>query len=56
MLVKERNSSGLVKAISEALSLNIDRNLTREYAKKFSWDQTVENQINLYTKIADSHA
>jgi glycosyltransferase involved in cell wall biosynthesis len=56
VLVKERNSSGLVKAISEALSLNIDRNLTREYAKKFSWDQTVENQINLYTKIADSHA
>lgn len=56
VLVKERNSSCLVKAISEALSLNIDRNLTREYAKKFSWDQTVENQINLYTKIVDSHA
>ncbi|WP_036552552.1 glycosyltransferase family 4 protein [Neptunomonas japonica] len=56
VLVKERNSSGLVKAISKALSLNIDRNLTREYAKKFSWDQTVENQINLYTKIVDSHA
>ncbi|BBB28755.1 glycosyltransferase family 4 protein [Neptunomonas japonica] len=56
VLVKERNASGLVKAISKALSLNIDRDLTREYAKKFSWDQTVENQINLYTKIVESHA
>ena len=56
VLVKERSSSGLVKAITEALSLNIDRDLTREYAKKFSWDQTVENQINLYKRLVSLNA
>lgn len=56
VLVEERTPSGLVKAISTALSLGINRDLTREYAKTFSWEHTVESQINLYTKIVDSHA
>lgn len=56
VLIEERTPSGLVKAISKAFSMSINRNLTREYAKKFSWEHTVENQISLYTKIVGSHA
>ena len=56
VLVEERSTSGLVKAINKALSLKVDRGLTREYAKKFSWDQTIKNQTSLYKRIVNINA
>jgi len=51
VLVDERSASGIAKGVSALLDNYPDRNKTRLYAEKFSWEETTRGQEVLFGKI-----
>lgn len=53
-IVDKRNSSDLATEINMLFENKPDRNLTRNYAEKFSWDNTTTGQVELFEKIGSN--
>ncbi|MBF0414291.1 MAG: glycosyltransferase [Magnetococcales bacterium] len=51
VIMRERSVDGLVEAFHRLMSAMPDRAMTRRYAEKFSWDQTTQDQIELFQTI-----
>ncbi len=49
--MEERSATALAHAARELLADLPDRALTRAYAERFSWDETSQGQIDLFTEI-----
>ena len=50
-LVDPRTPGTFAHAIQELLASNINRNATRAYAERFSWDATTQGQLNLFQDV-----
>ncbi|MBW8066965.1 MAG: glycosyltransferase, partial [Ferrovum sp.] len=50
-LVQERTPEALSQAITDLFKAPPDRQDTREFARRFSWDETSEGQMALFQKI-----
>jgi len=50
-LMHERTPSGIVEAAQDLFASPPDRKATRQYAEKFSWDETTRGQIELFSQI-----
>ena len=51
LLVQERSSAAIAEGISTILANMPDRAETRAYAEKFSWDETTEAQLALFSQL-----
>ena len=51
MLMSERTAKGVAEAIKALRSAYPAREATRKYAEKFSWCDTTQGQIDLFTDI-----
>lgn len=51
LLVDERTPEALAKGINALYENYPDRESTRKYAEKFSWDDTVSGQLTVFNKI-----
>jgi glycosyltransferase involved in cell wall biosynthesis len=54
VLVDERTPAGLVAAVRQLLGRYPERTAVRQYAERFSWDDTASAQLDLYRRIAHS--
>jgi glycosyltransferase involved in cell wall biosynthesis len=52
-ILVERNVSSIVKGVDTLLKNYPDRNSTRRYAEKFSWDETTERQLRLFYSLIE---
>jgi len=50
-LMSERTASGVVAAVEKVFQTPRDRAATRRYAERFSWDETTEGQIELFSEV-----
>jgi len=50
----ERKSQAIADGVKKLLAQYPDRQLTRQYAEKFSWDDTSSGQIQLFKKVLQS--
>jgi teichuronic acid biosynthesis glycosyltransferase TuaC len=50
-LMSQRTTSGVVAAVEKLFQSPRDRAATRRYAEGFSWDETTEGQIQLFSEI-----
>jgi teichuronic acid biosynthesis glycosyltransferase TuaC len=50
-LMHERSPQGIVAAVQDLFASQPDRNATRRYAEKFSWDETTRGQLQLFGQI-----
>ena len=50
-LMSERTASGVVAAVEKVFQTPRDRAATRRYAERFSWDETTEGQIKLFSEV-----
>ncbi|MDD2759161.1 MAG: glycosyltransferase family 4 protein [Methylomonas sp.] len=51
VLCGERSAQGIAAAVKRLFANYPDRTKTRQYAEKFSWDETTESLLELYEKI-----
>jgi glycosyltransferase involved in cell wall biosynthesis len=51
VLMTARTSAGVVAAVRALFERPPDRDATRRYAENFSWDETTDAQIRLFTEI-----
>ncbi len=51
LLVEERTASAISEALGRLLASPPDRAQTRLYAEKFDWQETTQNQIDLFSAI-----
>jgi glycosyltransferase involved in cell wall biosynthesis len=51
VLMTERSESGVVQALQRLFQNYPDRKLTRNYAERFSWDDTTRGQLALFDRI-----
>lgn len=51
-IVNERNSTELAGEIKKLFTNKPDRNKTRSYAEKFSWDDTTMGQVELFKRVS----
>ena len=51
ILVEERTPKALADGVQRLYQQYPDRNKTRKYAEKFSWDDTTSGQLNIFNKI-----
>ncbi len=51
VLMTERSAPGMLEALNRLFSNYPDRNLTRRYAERFSWDDTTRGQLALFSRI-----
>ncbi len=56
ILIENRNPEEIAKAVSVLLNKQIKRQTTQSYAKDFSWEQVVKNQLDLYKGVVVKHA
>jgi teichuronic acid biosynthesis glycosyltransferase TuaC len=54
VLMRERSVGGVADAVRALRAAYPDRNATRRYAEKFSWDATTTGQITLFRKIIEA--
>jgi teichuronic acid biosynthesis glycosyltransferase TuaC len=54
ILMKERTSQGIADALQELRRNYPDQAATRRYAEGFSWDDTTNGQLALFSRIIDS--
>jgi teichuronic acid biosynthesis glycosyltransferase TuaC len=52
--MKERTSQGIADALQELRRNYPDQAATRRYAEGFSWDDTTNGQLALFSRIIDS--
>ena len=50
-LMSERTAASVVSAVARLFQTSRDRAATRRYAERFSWDETTEGQIQLFSEI-----
>jgi len=51
LICPERSAKGLAASIMELFESLPDRNATRKYAEKFSWDKTTAGQLDLFMTV-----
>lgn len=51
VLARERSVPGIVEALHRLLQSTPDRDLTRQYAERFSWDETTRGQLRLFAGV-----
>ncbi len=51
VVMHERSESGIKNAVDCLFNSYPDRNATRFFAERFSWDQTTSDQLKLFSKI-----
>jgi teichuronic acid biosynthesis glycosyltransferase TuaC len=51
VLYEERSAKGIVEGVNRLFNAYPDRQATREYAEKFSWDETTNGLVDLFSKI-----
>jgi glycosyltransferase involved in cell wall biosynthesis len=56
VLMRERTSSGIAEAVATLRGQYPDHDATRRYAEGFSWDDTTEGQLALFTRIIGERA
>lgn len=54
VLCAERSAQGIVNAVNRLFSNYPDRAKTRQYAEKFSWDETTASLLELFSEIKQS--
>jgi glycosyltransferase involved in cell wall biosynthesis len=54
VLMKERTSKGIADALTELRRNYPDHAATRRYAEGFSWDDTTNGQLTLFSRIINS--
>lgn len=54
VLCAERSAQGIVAAVNQLFSNYPDRAKTRQYAEKFSWDETTAGLLKLFSEIKQS--
>jgi glycosyltransferase involved in cell wall biosynthesis len=50
-LVRERTATAVATAVRELLHDRRDRQATRRYAERFSWDETTRGQIEIFSQV-----
>jgi teichuronic acid biosynthesis glycosyltransferase TuaC len=56
VLMRERTSAGIAEALTTLRSNYPDHGATRRYAEGFSWDDTTQGQLDLFTRIIGARA
>ncbi|QDZ28996.1 glycosyltransferase family 4 protein [Noviherbaspirillum sp. UKPF54] len=51
VLMSQRNAQGIVDAVHALRTRYPDRDATRRYAERFSWDETTNGQLRLFSEI-----
>lgn len=51
LLIEERNADAISEGVKKLLANYPERKLTRHYAERFSWDETTQGQIDLFSRI-----
>ena len=51
MLANERSEHGIVEALGRLFQNYPDRKLTRRYAERFGWDETIRGQLQLFDGV-----
>lgn len=51
VLCEERSANGIVEGVNRLFNAYPDRQATRKYAEKFSWDETTNGLVDLFSKI-----
>lgn len=54
-LISERTARGVAEAVAALRAAYPSREATRKYAAKFSWSDTTQGQLDLFTQILASH-
>ena len=54
VLMRERTPAGLVEAYQRLFAGVPDRTATRRYAERFSWDETTNGQVELFSKVLNN--
>jgi glycosyltransferase involved in cell wall biosynthesis len=54
-LMEQRTAQGLAEAVNALRADYPDREATRRYAERFSWDDTTEGQLALFRKVLEQH-
>jgi len=54
VLIQERSANGIANGVRNLLDHYPDRNKTRRYAERFSWEETTRGQEALFSKIVSS--
>lgn len=55
VLMEQRTPQGLADAVTRLRAHYPDHAATRRYAEGFSWDDTTQGQLDLFTRIIDGH-
>ncbi|MDE2453282.1 MAG: glycosyltransferase, partial [Burkholderiales bacterium] len=55
-LVDERDGTAFARVIEEVLARRLDRARVRRYAEGFSWQQTSDDQLELFCSLAGEPA
>lgn len=53
VLMSERSPAGIVEAYRQLFANYPDREATRRYAEKFSWDETTRGQLALFRRVLE---
>lgn len=56
VLTKDRSVAGIAEGVTRLFANYPNRELTREYAEKFSWDDTTRGQLEIFRRITTSQA
>lgn len=55
VLMEQRTPQGLADAVTRLRAHYPDHAATRSYAEGFSWDDTTQGQLDLFTRVIDGH-
>ena len=53
LIIRDRSSTMIAEAVRRLVATQHDRTATREFAKRFSWPDTVSKQVSLYRAVLD---
>ena len=51
VLCEERSAQGIINAVNQLFASYPDRAKTRQYAEKFSWDETTAGLLKLFANF-----
>lgn len=51
-LLARRDGEAIADTVADALKIGIDRSAVRRYAERFSWQQTTEDQLAIFARLA----
>jgi len=56
VLTKDRSVQGIVEGVNRLFANYPNRELTRHYAEKFSWNETTHGQLEIFRRITTPHS